>query len=262
MDFELYLFATSDGTDLQFPPYKYKEQFQQFIKQQIAESQLTILRENELVFYAYTRVVSSNKKNHLGMCIIFENNSFCKDIPKLYRLFTKVYEEVVLKRNILVKSSLGRDTVINPWFFKSENELKSIESILHKNINKHFQDGFIEMDSSFKQTKGLKIPEEVLLTDGHFVILKEAAEHQLLVVRPEKLESLRKTNNLNIIHERMNEGKNLNLKRSNNMEKQQSGESKSKQNKKWILFLEIILGLIAIICVFWAYDSFKNILSQ
>ncbi len=190
MNFDLYLFGKSHEIHEQIPTAKYSKLFQKFTKIQITSSQLTILQRAANIYYTYSRKLSKNNGNYFGICLIFTEKAFCKDLEKLYRLFDAVYDDVIIKNGILLKEINGQIAFTTSTLKKYDAEVKNIESIIRRNINRLFEANFIKIESSFQQSKRQYEPLKVDIAKGNEYFLKMAKENPWLVILPNKERSL------------------------------------------------------------------------
>jgi tetratricopeptide (TPR) repeat protein len=133
--------------------------FQQFDDESNKENtQLTIHRRtNGQVMYLYLKhnfLTSTNRRNAFwGMAIAF-NNEYIADVNTLCFLFDEVYNKILQER-VLFEEISGNPTVqakfLVPLFSDAEFEVKRIEDVVRKNIEKNFTKDILQIDTSFQE---------------------------------------------------------------------------------------------------------------
>ncbi|MBK7094451.1 MAG: hypothetical protein IPH57_05095 [Saprospiraceae bacterium] len=88
-----------------------------------------------------------------GMALVFDG-VYCHDIHKIYRLFDKVYNEIIINKRIFIEeiseNLFGQGKFLVHEFGENEIEVNNIKNILLKNIEKYFVNDFSPLNSSFK----------------------------------------------------------------------------------------------------------------
>ncbi|MBK6698394.1 MAG: hypothetical protein IPG55_00545 [Saprospiraceae bacterium] len=279
MDFEIYLFGTFNGIHKHSPSNRYNKQFQRFTKNQIDNSQLTILRNQKTLYYAYTHELLEYKNNYFGICLVYKNNIYCSNVAKLYRLLEAVYLKVILKNGILLQEINGQTTFASPTQFKAEIEINRIDKIIRKNIKNLFKGDFKEIDNTFDQNKKQIIPQKVSIAKGNKYILGKTKEYPLLVVLPKKERLIKTTpiyevNENEIVNSTENkQSENTKVEIKNNLKMyEEKSIQKQGNTQEWhddistikpkerifTLYNKILLG-VAITVTIWAIISISKI---
>ncbi len=156
-----YIFGVPDGFNLFHGDADDTVYFQSFYDASKENTKLTIHRRaNGHVSYSYLkyRLYSSEGRAgaFFGISIVF-NGYYCYDVTKLFRLFDSVYSEVVLKNKVLLEEIHGNPNVQAKFLIRTFNEqeleVRNIESIFLKNIEKKFANDIYPLDFSFKVGK-------------------------------------------------------------------------------------------------------------
>jgi len=157
MNFSLYLFGTPDGYN-QYPADTSSQLFQRFFHKQLTDySQFAIYRSSQLVYYAYSRKLSSSgSNNYLGICLIF-NGIYCNDSKQLFDLFDKAYSDIALNGEILKMEKNGKISFSTDNFVSKQLEIERIRIFFQHNLDKNFSKNFNSISSSFKTGNGTKV---------------------------------------------------------------------------------------------------------
>jgi chromosome segregation ATPase len=155
MNFSFYIFGTPNGYN-QYPSDEKSRLFKDFTQNSKADSQLTIHRDGQLVYYAYKRnLTSGNSSNYLGFCLIF-NGMYCRDTRKIFDVFDKVYNDVLLKGEYLRFDKSGKVSFAVDKFIDKEIAFERIKSSFQTNLDNEFKKYFVAIPSSFKVGNGTK----------------------------------------------------------------------------------------------------------
>lgn len=154
MNFSLYLFGTPSNYN-QYPADTNSQLFQGFYQIQKSDSQLTIYRSGQLVYYTFTRKLSSgSSSNYLGICLIF-NGIYCRDNKQFFDIFDKAYSDIALNGKILLIDKSGNISFATDKFANKELEIERIKLFFQNNL-KYFRKDFALLTSSFRVGNGTK----------------------------------------------------------------------------------------------------------
>lgn len=154
MNFSFYIYGTPNGYD-QYYADSNSEQFQNFAKENSTESQLTVLRDGQLVYYAYLQRLQEKSSNFLGFCLVF-NGVYCQNPKKLFDLFDRGFSEVLMKGEIL-KFEKGKCLFTVNKFVDKLNEFERIKLFFKHELENNFNRDFVVLPSSFKVGNGKRM---------------------------------------------------------------------------------------------------------
>lgn len=243
MTFSFYISGTPNGYN-QYPADSNSVMLQDFARDNTSESQLTVCRKGQLVYYAYLRRLQEKSNNYLGFCLIF-NGIYCRSSKKLFDLFDKAFYDVQLKGELLRFEKGKFSYGINNFTDKSI-EIERIYSFFKYNIENGLSREFANIPVSFEVGNGKKV-----------ISLKE-----------NDIDILAAKSKFDIVHISNNEKSLSELERAHKMltdmyvEKQDLDKKYKKllsQKKQYKVVL--ILCLILFCCVFGLF-AFKNTLQS
>ena len=111
MNLDFYIYGTPSGYN-QYPSDEKSILFQKFVKNSKTNTQYTIYRNGDLVYYAYMRrIAADNANSFLGFCVVF-NSIYCRNTHKLFDLFDRAYNDVMLKGEFLRFDKSGKVTFV------------------------------------------------------------------------------------------------------------------------------------------------------
>ncbi|MDR2684524.1 MAG: hypothetical protein LBB53_03980 [Prevotellaceae bacterium] len=155
MNLDFYIYGTPNGYN-QYPADEKSRLFQDFARNCKTDSQLTIHRDGQLVYYAYQRRIAADSANSfLGFCLVF-NGSYCCNTQKLFDLFDRAYNDVMLKGEFLRFDKNGKVSFTVEKFTDKELEIERIKKLFDLNINSEFGKDFAPVSPSFKVGSGAK----------------------------------------------------------------------------------------------------------
>lgn len=153
MVFSFYISGTPSGYN-QYPADNNSILLQNFAQDNTSESQLTVCRKGQLVYYAYSRRLQEKSNNFLAFCLIF-NGVYCRSSKKLFNLFDKVFYDVQLKGELL-KFEKGKSSYGINNFAEKQIEIERIYSFFKYNIENDFKRDFAHIPVSFEVGNGKK----------------------------------------------------------------------------------------------------------
>lgn len=153
MNFGFYVFGTPNGYN-QYPADGNSTAFQEFSQSATAESQMTVKRSGQLVYYVYVQKLTEKSANFLGFCLVF-NGVYCGNPKKLFRLFSRAYFDVELKGEFLRFDKAGSNYAIGK-FAEKLLEVERIKTFFKHNIENDSIYNFVNLPSSFKFGGGKK----------------------------------------------------------------------------------------------------------
>jgi len=153
MNFSFYILGTPNGYN-QFPADNNSTVFQEFAQNNRSESQLTVNRKGQLVYYTYMRQLQEKSGTYLGFCLGF-NGVYCTNSKKLFALFDKAFTEVQMKGEILRFGKEKCSYTISK-FAEKPIEIERIKTFFKNNLEHDFNRDFVTKPTSFKVGTGKK----------------------------------------------------------------------------------------------------------
>ncbi|MDR0894450.1 MAG: hypothetical protein LBN06_04020 [Prevotellaceae bacterium] len=191
MNFSFYIYGTPNGYN-QCPADGNGTFLQECAIENSVESQLTILRKEQLVYYAYRRKLQEKSGNYLGFCLVF-NGIYCTDTKKLFVLFDHVFDDVLMKGDFL-RFEKGKAIFVINKFTEKPIELERIQNVFKRDLENNFNRSFSSIPISFKHDGGKKT---VLVKDANESINSAIANFNCVhitnnEVTPSELERMNK----------------------------------------------------------------------
>ncbi|MBK6698396.1 MAG: hypothetical protein IPG55_00555 [Saprospiraceae bacterium] len=178
MNFSLYIFGNPSGYN-QYPSDANSLLFQGFLQKQQSDSQLTIYRSGQLVYYVHTRKLSSDKPDYyLGICLIF-NGIYCSDVKQLFNLFDKIYSDIALNGILLQINKSGKISFAIDKLSSRLPEMERIKLFINNNLEEKFSKIFNSLNSSFKVSNSSK---SLTLNDQPLDILEAIREYDCVYI--------------------------------------------------------------------------------
>ena len=183
MNFSFYIFGTPNGYN-QYPADSNSALFQEFAKNNTDESQLTVYRKEQLVYYSYVRrLQEDSNSNYLGFCLTF-NGVYCQDPKKLFDLFEKAFSEVQDKGELSCFDS-EKCLYLVEKFSEKQFEIERIKKFFQQNLDSDFSCDFVPVPAAFKfgnNSKTISVNEsdsEILATIADFDIVHISSNETL-----------------------------------------------------------------------------------
>jgi hypothetical protein len=179
MNFSFYLFGTPNNSYDQFPLDGNSELFKDFAQNRRSDSQLTIYRNEQLVYYTYVRELSMSPVSYFGVCLIF-NGVYCHDMKRLFNLFVNTVDsEASIRGEILRSNKSGKMTFATDKFNNKQVEVESLRSLFQQKIDQMSQD-FPAFDQSFES--GSETVKYISLNGGNNAVNEVFYKHRHVVV--------------------------------------------------------------------------------
>jgi DNA repair exonuclease SbcCD ATPase subunit len=153
MNFSFYILGTPNGYN-QYPADSNSEQFQSFAQDNNTESQLTVSRKGQLVYYAYMRKLQEKSNHFLGFCTVF-NGVYCQNPQKLFQLFDRAFDDVLMKGELL-KFERGKCIYTIEKFAEKPIEIERIKTFFKNYFESDFNRDFVALPTSFRVGNGKK----------------------------------------------------------------------------------------------------------
>lgn len=128
MNFEFYLLGTPDGYN-QYPLDNKADLFRSFHDDVKSDTQMTIWRNADVVYYVYTRNLRSAGKNQYFGMVIATNGLYLSHIGNVFSVFEQLCSNIALRGRILKIDKTGRIQFVHPRFIDTPDE---IETTLHE----------------------------------------------------------------------------------------------------------------------------------
>ena len=154
MNFNFYLLGTpSDGYD-QYPLDNNSFVFKKILQTCKSESELTVIRNGQLVHYVFVRKVPGKSGLCLGFALTF-NGIYCKNCHALNDLFNEAYLDVLMQ-GVFLRFQKDKYSYIVARFADEPNEIKRISRFFANKLDKESKCEFSNISSSFKVGRGYK----------------------------------------------------------------------------------------------------------
>ena len=147
MNFSFYIYGTPNGYN-QYPDDSNSEMFQDFTQDNNSESQLTVYRKEQLVYYVYMRKLQEKSNSFLGFCTVF-NGVYCREPQKLFALFDRVFDDVLMKGELL-KFEKGKCLFTIEKFVEKPTEIERIKNFFKYELENSLYRDFVTLPPSFK----------------------------------------------------------------------------------------------------------------
>ena len=128
MNFDFYLLGTPDGYN-QYPLDDKVDLFRSFHDDVKSDTQMTIWRNADVVYYVYTRNLRSAGKNQYFGMVIATNGLYLSHIGNVFSVFEQLCSNIALRGRILKIDKTGRIQFVHPRFIDTPDE---IETTLHE----------------------------------------------------------------------------------------------------------------------------------
>lgn len=153
MNFSLYVIGTPNGYD-QYPLDSNSAKFQEILTSCNSESQLSVLRDNQLIQYVYVRKISNND----GLCwgfgfVLVVTGVYCLNCHTLNDLFETAFYDVLLKGKLFRYQGNSFSYQVSK-FADDINEIKRINSFFKSKLEYELGDLFVTIPSSFSLGNG------------------------------------------------------------------------------------------------------------
>ena len=128
MNFDFYLFGTPDGYN-QYPLDNKADLFRSFHDEVKSDTQMTIWRNAELVYYVYTRNLRTAGKNQYFGMVIALNGLYLTNIGNVLSVFEQLCSNIALRGRILKIDKTGKIQFVHSRFIDTPDE---IETTVHE----------------------------------------------------------------------------------------------------------------------------------
>ena len=128
MNFDFYLLGTPDGYN-QYPLDDKVELFRSFHDDVKSDTQMTIWRNADVVYYVYTRNLRTAGKNQYFGMVIAINGLYISHIGNVFSVFEQLCSNIALRGRILKIDKTGKIQFVHPRFIDTPDE---IETTLHE----------------------------------------------------------------------------------------------------------------------------------
>ena len=151
MNYSFYIYGTPNGYN-QYPADNNSTAFQDFAQSNATESQMTVWRKEHLIYYSYLRLLQEKSNNYLGFCLTF-NNIYCQNPQKLFTLFDRVFDDVLIKGELL-RFDKNKITYTIDKFAEKPLEIERINNFFKFELENNFIRDFTTIPASFKIGNG------------------------------------------------------------------------------------------------------------
>lgn len=237
MNFAFYLFGNPDGFN-QYPMDVSSKKFSNIILNTGSESQLTIIRDEQLLYYIYQNLLQERGSAFLGFCIVF-NGVYCKSPQSFFDFFSRAFYDVQMKGEIL-KFENGKCVYSISKFTEKPLEFERINAYFKNGLETSFKREFLAIPASFKVGNGTK---EISIKEYESDILSAISQYDVVHI----INSEKSSSELEKVHARLT---NL-YHEKQTLEKKYSKLSSQKKQYKLVAFLSlIVIGCIGGLLLF------------
>lgn len=144
INFSTYFFEESKRGYDQYPQDFAAEMFMTYGDNFVSDSQIVVHRHQTLMYYTYMKKLSEEKeKSYFGISVVI-NGSETTSIKSLYKIFEKVFQQIVAEGEILTVNANG-DVVSTDIIFSSYVETFNRLSLVIKNYLEQGADFFSQL---------------------------------------------------------------------------------------------------------------------
>ena len=149
MNFDFYLLGTPNGYD-QYPLDNKTDLFRSFHDEVKSDTQMTIWRNAEVVYYVYTRNLRTAGTNQYFGMVIAINGLYLSHIGNVFNIFEQLCSNIALRGRILQIDSTGKIQFVYSRFIDTPDEIETtirecrdlVEINLHNDL-KHLPDEYV-----------------------------------------------------------------------------------------------------------------------
>lgn len=133
MNSSVYVFGCLGNGYTQYPDDYAKEIYQRFYAKSTASSQITIHRDNNLIYYGYIRKLDDSSQ-YIGFCVLLNGIMFSQ-IGRLFSIFENSVADLVARGEILHFSDRGDVTSSITNLYERQQEVERISSVIQSQIS-------------------------------------------------------------------------------------------------------------------------------
>lgn len=133
MNSSVYIFGSLGNGYTQYPDDYAKEIYQNFYLKSTAPSQITIHRDNNLIYYGYIRKLDVSSQ-YIGFCVLLNGVMFSQ-IGRLFPIFENAVTDLVTRGEILHFSDRGDVTSSLANLNERQQEIERITSVIQNQIS-------------------------------------------------------------------------------------------------------------------------------
>lgn len=132
MNSTIYIFGDFGYGCNQYPNDYTAEIFSQFHKRSQANTQLTIHRDDNMMYYGYVRKLH-NREQYIGICIVL-NGSMFRGVKTLFNRFENYITDIVVRGQIIEFSNDGNLISKVTKLYECQNEIERITKFIQNDI--------------------------------------------------------------------------------------------------------------------------------
>lgn len=132
MNSTIYIFGDFGNGHTQYPSDYTNEIFLQFQKHTQAPTQLTIRRDDNMMYYGYVRKLHSSEQ-YIGICIVL-NGCMFRGIETLFNRFENYITDIVVRGQIIEFSNDGNLISNVTKLYECQNEIERIAKFIQNDI--------------------------------------------------------------------------------------------------------------------------------
>lgn len=149
MNFDFYLLGTPNGYD-QYPLDNKTDLFRSFHDEVKSDTQMTIWRNAEVVYYVYTRNLRTAGTNQYFGMVIAINGLYLSHIGNVFNIFEQLCSNIALRGRILQIDSTGKIQFVHSRFIDTPDEIETtirecrdLVEVNLRNDLKHLPDEYV-----------------------------------------------------------------------------------------------------------------------
>ncbi|MCQ2318845.1 MAG: hypothetical protein MJZ90_08020 [Bacteroidales bacterium] len=250
MNFDFYLLGTPNGYD-QYPLDNKTDLFRSFHDEVKSDTQMTIWRNAEVVYYVYTRNLRTAGTNQYFGMVIAINGLYLSHIGNVFNVFEQLCSNIALRGSILQIDSTGKIKFVHSRFIDTPDEIETtirdcrdLVEINLRNDFKHLPDEYVVPRKTISVTYNENFGERKLndLLKEYNCIHFTKAENE-------------KSGYIDMVVTRLYE-------ENHDLKERYTRLQHQKKQIRWVLFLLIMIIIGGVVFFFYAQDASQLIKSK
>lgn len=250
MNFDFYLLGTPNGYD-QYPLDNKTDLFRSFHDEVKSDTQMTIWRNAEVVYYVYTRNLRTAGTNQYFGMVIAINGLYLSHIGNVFNVFEQLCSNIALRGSILQIDSTGKIKFVHSRFIDTLDEIETtirdcrdLVEINLRNDFKHLPDEYVVPRKTISVTYNENFGERKLndLLKEYNCIHFTKAENE-------------KSGYIDMVVTRLYE-------ENHDLKERYTRLQHQKKQIRWVLFLLIMIIIGGVVFFFYAQDASQLIKSK
>lgn len=166
MNFDFYLLGTPDGYN-QYPLDNKADLFRSFHDDVKSDTQMTIWRNADVVYYVYTRNLRSAGKNQYFGMVIAINGLYLNHIGNVFSIFEQLCSNIALRGRILKIDQSGKIQFAHSRFLDTPDEIETTIHECRELVETHLRDDLKHLPEEYVvQHRAITISYDDKFSDG------------------------------------------------------------------------------------------------